>query len=151
MPTPVAFLLNSRLTTLILVFSFSSGSRLLPSSMSAPAPLAQKWLPLIPHPMNRAANRLGSGASEPFVTVSAPQTGTDSSHGRAIVTPTPRRKVRRCMVDCSKPRHLTTEAQRHRADNRSFFLSALCLCASVVNLLSLVDTETACLSRSLPP
>src|SRR5262245_29006631 len=49
----------------------------------------------MPQPMNRAANRFGSATGTPLATVSAPQTGTDSSHGSAIVTPTPRRKVRR--------------------------------------------------------
>src|SRR5918998_1543330 len=94
MPTPVAFLLNRPLTTLTLVLTGASGSRLLPSCMSAPSPLAHQWLPLIPQPMNRAANRFGATGTPPF-TGGLPQTGTDSSHGRAIVTPTPRRNVRR--------------------------------------------------------
>ena len=39
-----------------------------------------------------AHRRLGAGA---VVGCSSPQTGSDSSHGSAIVTPTPRRNVRR--------------------------------------------------------
>src|SRR5262249_15522717 len=95
MPTPVAFLLNSPLTTFSLVLRGAIGSRLLPSTMSAPAPFAHQWSELIPQPMNRAANRFGHWAGDPPVTVALPHTGTDSSHGRAIVTPTRRRNVRR--------------------------------------------------------
>jgi hypothetical protein len=45
--------------------------------------------------MNNAANRFGQGAGSFATTVSEPQTGTDSNHGSVIVTPTPRKKVRR--------------------------------------------------------
>ena len=42
--------------------------------------------------------RQDAGASDaPSRGLSSPQTGSDSSHGRAMVTPRPRRKVRREM------------------------------------------------------
>jgi hypothetical protein len=41
--------------------------------------------------MNSAAKRFGAGANEE----EAPQTDLDSSQGKAMVTPAPRRKVRR--------------------------------------------------------
>src|SRR5437868_9482769 len=92
MPTPVAFLLKSPLTTLSFGRRASSGWSVLLNSMSAPLPLAHQWFGLMPQPMKRAANRFGQ-ADAPLA--DAPQTGSDSSHGNAIVTPTPRRKVRR--------------------------------------------------------
>src|SRR3954470_4031032 len=72
------------------------GSRLLLSSMSAPEPFAHQFLGLMPLPMNRAANRLGCVDCAP-VTDSALPKGSDSSQGNAIVTPTPRSRVRRLM------------------------------------------------------
>jgi len=45
--------------------------------------------------MNKAANRCGLGVGVPETTVSKPQTGMDSIHGSVIVTPAPRRNVRR--------------------------------------------------------
>src|SRR5215204_5480214 len=105
MPTPTAVGLYSPLTTLIFVLTFSSGSRLLPSFMSAPLPLAHQWLPLMPLPMNSTATRCGNAlaaapaapdATAPAEAVGvAPHTGIDSSHGSAIVTPAPCRNVRR--------------------------------------------------------
>src|SRR5207248_4183811 len=95
MPTPVAFLLNRPVMKFILVLSGAIGSRLLPSSMSAPEPRAHQWSELMPQAMNSAANRLGAAAGASPSIVGAPQTGSDSSHGRAIVTPAPRRNVRR--------------------------------------------------------
>src|SRR5262245_47015233 len=75
-----------------------SGSSTLPSSMPRPSPRAHHsplWKPL---PANRTANRTGgSGTPGADATGLAPHTGTDSSHGRAIVTPTPRRNARREM------------------------------------------------------
>src|SRR3954447_10710211 len=68
-------------------FTGSSGSRLLESFISAPCPLAHQWFPLMPLPMNITAKRLGA--------VVAPQTGIDSNHGSAIVTPAPRRNILR--------------------------------------------------------
>ena len=51
---------------------------------------------LMPLPMNRTAKRFGNaGAASWLRGGGTPQAGSDSSHGRAIVTPTPRRKVRR--------------------------------------------------------
>src|SRR5438105_777779 len=92
MPTPVACLLNNPDTTFILDRNGAIGSRLLLSSMSEPEPFAHQFLGLTPLPMNSAANRRGAAAAG-----SAPQTGSDSSQGRAIVTPTPRSIVRRLM------------------------------------------------------
>src|SRR5262249_27158674 len=76
----------------------ASGSRLLLSSMSAPAPLAHQWFGLTPLPMNSAAKRLGkAGGAPPPAAGSSPQTGRDSSQGRARATPAPRSRVRRSM------------------------------------------------------
>src|SRR6185503_10418797 len=91
MPTPTAGLLNSPLMTFSFLRNGASGSSVLLNSISAPAPLAHQCLLLMPLPMNSAAKRFGGV----FAAGSAPQTGTDSSQGKAIVTPTPRRKVRR--------------------------------------------------------
>src|SRR5436190_2188563 len=113
MPLPTAGLLNKPLMTLILVFSGSSGCRLLLNFMSAPDPFAHQWLPLMPLPMNRTAKRRGNGAAMPLSpagaagSVAAPHTGIDSSQGNAIVTPTPRRNLRldirsrQASADCS--------------------------------------------------
>src|SRR5690349_10155086 len=49
----------------------------------------------MPLPMNITAKRLGKGPAAPAVSAAAPQTGIDSSHGRAMVTPAPRRKILR--------------------------------------------------------
>jgi hypothetical protein len=49
------------------------------------------WKPL---PEKIAANRTG-GSDALFFGLSSPHTAVDSSHGSAIETPTPRRKVRR--------------------------------------------------------
>ena len=95
MPTPVADLLKRPSMKFILVFSFSIGWRLLPSSMDAPDPLAHQWLPFTPLPQKSAAKRFGIAVGTSPAIVSAPQTGSDSIHGSAMVTPTPRRKVRR--------------------------------------------------------
>src|SRR5262245_27296858 len=90
MPTPVACLLNNPDTTFKRDRNGVIGSRLLLNSMLVPAPFAHQCLGLMPLPMNRAANRRGAAAAG-----SAPQTGSDSSHGSAIVTPTPLSNVRR--------------------------------------------------------
>ena len=66
-----------------------------PAPSTSPAPLAHQFVGLTPQPMNSAANRFGQGAGTSPAIAAAPQTGTDSSQGRAIVTPTPRRNVRR--------------------------------------------------------
>src|SRR4051812_27410751 len=117
MPWPTAGLLNRPLMTLILVLIGSSGARLLLSFMFAPLPLAHQWLPLIPLPMNMTAKRWGKAlaaadaalapapaapavAAVGAVVVVAPQTGIDSSHGSAMVTPTPRRNVLREKPAC---------------------------------------------------
>src|SRR5436853_5935431 len=92
MPTPVADLLKSPVMTLSLGRREASGWRLLPSTMSAPEPLADQFGGLMPLPMKSAAKRLGGVAAG---AACAPQTGSDSSHGKATEQPTPVRKVRR--------------------------------------------------------
>src|SRR5262249_10335703 len=70
------------------------GASTLPSSMRSPSPRAHHsrlWKPL---PENSAAKRTGASLALAAFG-SSPQTGSDSSHGSATVTPTPRRKVRR--------------------------------------------------------
>src|SRR5690242_6562494 len=100
MPTPVAALLNNPEMTFNRGRSEDSGSRLLLKCMSGPEPLAHQWGGLMPLPINRAANRLG-GVEEAPAADSLPQTGSDSSQGSAIVTPTPFSKVRRLILcDC---------------------------------------------------
>ena len=49
----------------------------------------------MPLPMNKVAKRFGKGPGVPAFAGAAPQTGIDSSQGRDIATPTPRRKARR--------------------------------------------------------
>src|SRR5688572_14882698 len=98
MPTPVADLLNSPSTTVILDLRSASGWRVFDSSMVGPLPLGQQWSGLTPQPMNSAANRFGHAAAG-----AAPHTATDSSHGRPIVTPTPCRNVRRETCDRRVP------------------------------------------------
>ena len=79
---------------MILSLSGVSGSRHGPSSIALPAPWAHHCFGLTPLPMNITANRFGNAEAAPSAGVAAPQTGIDSSHGSAIVTPTPRRNVR---------------------------------------------------------
>src|SRR5579871_1250564 len=96
MPTPVAFLLNRPVRTFSLDLKPARGSRLLLRAMSGPVPLAHQWFGLTPLPMKSVANRLGN-AGTLLVAASLPHTGMDSSQGRAMATPTPRRTVRRSM------------------------------------------------------
>src|SRR5436305_1207518 len=49
----------------------------------------------MPQAMNKVAKRFGHGIGLPLTTGRSPQTGIDSSQGRDIATPAPRRKVRR--------------------------------------------------------
>src|SRR5436309_1746201 len=98
MPTPVACLLNRPEITFILAANGCIGSRHLLSSISLPEPLAHQLLGLMPLPMKSAAKRRGRLLAPAALTVaapvaagSAPQTGSDSSQGKAIVTPTPLR------------------------------------------------------------
>src|SRR5581483_2361244 len=86
--------------TLIFPFMGSSGSSDFPNCMSAPAPLAHQWSGLTPFPMNMTPKRFGNAARIPAWEVlsaadDVPKPDSDSSHGNAIVTPTPRRNVRR--------------------------------------------------------
>src|SRR5688572_24770987 len=90
MPWPVECLLKSPLMTLIFFFNGSSGDRLRLSCMSSPDPVAPQWFSLTPLPMKSTAKRLGKG--ELGVAANADM---DSSHGNAMVTPAPRRTVRR--------------------------------------------------------
>src|SRR2546422_3417198 len=79
----------------ILVFNGAIGCKLGPNSISAPEFLAHQCRELIPFPMNRAAKRLGNGPGAPPTAGAVPHTGMDSSQGRAIATPTPRRNALR--------------------------------------------------------
>ena len=63
MPTPVACLLNSPLMTLIFVFSGSSGSRLLPSSIVRARALGPPVVGLTPLPMNSDGEPLRATAA----------------------------------------------------------------------------------------
>ena len=90
MPWPVEFLLKSPLMTFTLCFNGSSGDRLWASVIPAPDPTAPQWFSLTPLPMNITAKRFGNA----FEGVAA-NADSDSSHGSAMVTPAPRRTVRR--------------------------------------------------------
>src|SRR4051812_13502252 len=94
MPPISASALYSPLMNVSLSRTGLRGSRTLPNSKPAPSPLAHHSLEWKPLPENRQANRTGGSDALPFA-VSSPQTGTDSSHGNATVTPRPRRKARR--------------------------------------------------------
>src|SRR5687767_221914 len=91
MPWPVECLLKSPLITLIFFFNGSSGDRLRLNFMSSPDPVAPQWSSLTPLPMKSTAKRFGKGELD----VVAANADKDSSHGSAIVTPAPRRTVRR--------------------------------------------------------
>src|SRR5579862_8431653 len=93
MPWPVAALLNRPSMTLILCFNGSSGDKVLLSFMSAPEPSALQLFSLMPLPMNMTPKRFGKTVGA----VGSPNTGSDSSQGRATATPAPRRTVRREM------------------------------------------------------
>src|SRR5262245_9028750 len=72
-----------------------------------PSPLAHHSLVWKPLPENSAAKRTGASLAGAAGLGSSPQTGSDSSQGRAIVTPTPRRNVRRenrCIFILNTPR-----------------------------------------------
>src|SRR5262245_48738894 len=96
MPTPVASLLNRPEMTLNLGRSAARGSRLRLKVISAPAPLADQCGGEMPLPMNKTAKRLGAAVAAGDVW--PPQNGTDSSHGKAIVAPTPLSNVRRLIL-----------------------------------------------------
>src|SRR5688572_11250370 len=93
MPMPTAGLLNKPLMTTIFFLSGSSGCSDLLSFISAPLPRAHQWLPLMPLPMNITAKRFGNTVAAAADCDGAAH-ASDSSHGSAIVTPTPRRTVR---------------------------------------------------------
>src|SRR2546422_4785837 len=63
--------------------------------MFLPSPLTHHSLLWKPLPAKRTANRTGASLAGAAALGSSPQTLSDSIHGRAIVTPTPRRKVLR--------------------------------------------------------
>src|SRR5690349_20767827 len=87
--------------TLTLALMGSSGWRVLPRTIAAPLPVEVQEGGLMPLPMNTTAKRFGNApapgiaAAAPAAAGASPNTDMDSSHGRAMVTPTPRRKVRR--------------------------------------------------------
>src|ERR1700719_2714376 len=93
MPWPVAALLNRPSITLILCFSGSSGDSVLLSFMSAPEPSALQLFSLRPLPMNMTPKRFGKTVGA----VGSPNTGSDSSQGRATAAPAPRSTARREM------------------------------------------------------
>src|ERR1700687_2225606 len=93
MTWPVAALLNSPSMTLILCFSGSRGDKVLLSFMSAPEPSALQLFSLMPLPMNMTPKRFGKTVRP----AGSPNTGSDSSQGRATATPAPRRTARREM------------------------------------------------------
>ena len=95
MPTPVEGLLKRPLMTLSLVLYGSRGCRLLLSSIAAPSPFAHQLFGLIPVPMNWTTKRFGGVLAALGASAAAPHTGRDSSQGRAMTTPAPRRKMRR--------------------------------------------------------
>src|SRR4051812_4052478 len=99
MPFPVAFLLNRPWMTLTLPLIGSSGFSDLLSSKVEPEPFAHQCSGLMPVPMNRTPKRFGArGKPVSAARAVAPKPESDSSHGSAIVTPTPRKKVRREMA-----------------------------------------------------
>src|SRR5436190_7895744 len=82
-----------------------SGASTLPNSICSPSPLAHHSFEWKPFPAKSTASRTGASLAglTPIGGVS-PQTVSDSIHGSAIVTPSPRRKVRRenwCVLICS--------------------------------------------------
>src|SRR5262245_12246766 len=90
MPMPTDILLNRPLMTLIFFFNGASGASVLPIFIASPLPRDHQWFPLTPLPINSTANRFGNAGAD---CAGAPQAANDSSHGRHIVTPTPRSTV----------------------------------------------------------
>ena len=68
----------------------SSGDKLRLSFISSPDPVEPQWFSLTPLPMKSTANRFGNGEEDVWANADI-----DSSHGSAMVTPAPRRTVRR--------------------------------------------------------
>src|SRR6187549_3633292 len=95
MPTLVAAALNNPSMKFRRSLNGTSGSSEGPSSIAAPEPRAHQVSGLIPLAMNTTARRRGKAVAVPACVLVAPQTGIDSIHGRSIVTPAPRRNVRR--------------------------------------------------------
>src|SRR5262245_59596123 len=81
--------------TLIFALSGSKGASDSLSSIPAPAPLAHQRPGLMPVPMNSTAKRWGCPAVVAAEAELLPKPDSDSSHGKAMVTPAPRRKVLR--------------------------------------------------------
>src|SRR5687768_7106633 len=73
----------------------ASGASTWPSSIARPSPLAHHSLPWKPLPANSTASRTGASLAAGLPLASSPQTFSDSSQGKAIVTPRPRSIVRR--------------------------------------------------------
>ena len=105
MPTPVACLLNRPWMTLILGFSGSSGSRRLAElhvgARAFGAPVIR--VDAVAHEQDGEPLREGAGARWRRA-----KAGSDSSQGRAIVTPAPRRTVRREMRSADFCRSIRT-------------------------------------------
>src|SRR3954469_18666311 len=94
-PCPVAALLNRPSMTLIFALSGSSGANDSLSSIPAPVPLAHQRPGLMPVPMNNTAKRWGGPEVVAAEAELIPKPESDSSHGKAMVTPAPRRNVLR--------------------------------------------------------
>src|SRR5215475_10694907 len=123
MPMPTDILLNRPLMTLIFFFNGSSGASVLPSFIASPAPRDHQWLPLMPFPINSTANRFGNGpVAADGDCAGLPQTGNDSSHGRHIVTPTPRSTV--LLVIVRVILFTSWDGKFHKPDNSLQFTAA---------------------------
>src|SRR4051794_29507389 len=94
-PCPVAALLKRPSMTLIFALSGSNGARDSLNSIAAPVPFAHQRPGLMPVPMNSTAKRWGCAAVVAAEAAAMPKPDSDSSHGKPMVTPAPRRKVLR--------------------------------------------------------
>src|SRR3954449_10090313 len=94
-PCPVAALLKRPSITLIFALSGSNGASDSLNSIVAPDPLAHQRPGLMPVPMKSTAKRCGCTAVVAAEAELRPKPDRDSSHGKAMVTPAPRRNVLR--------------------------------------------------------
>src|SRR5881628_514544 len=70
--------------------------------MFLPSPLAHHSLLWKPLPANSTASRTGASLPRPPPVGSSPHTASDSNHGKAMLTPKPRRivlRVKSCFMD----------------------------------------------------
>src|SRR5947209_7497836 len=93
MPRPMAPLLKRPWITLILLFNGSRGESVLLSFMPSPDPSLPHWSSLTPQPRKITPKRFGNAPAPAVAALAA----NDSSHGRAMVTPAPRRIARRAI------------------------------------------------------